>query len=176
MRSSFFVCLSVLLLMGSGAHADETFTYTSPTYTTNGNPSLFGTSLTVTVTLSCSGPCADGTYSATQLTSLTMTSGTLSFTVPGKDISGDEIITLTNGQVSSWNFAETSDNLQSYGGVYANGATRSLAIDINSCGRKAALTSQASKDHFLRCLAMVGFSLEQLVLPRRFPGLVSCLS
>jgi hypothetical protein len=132
MRARFIVCISMLLLIGSAARADETFTYTSPTYTTytNGNSSLLGTSLTVTVTLSCSGPCADGTYYGSQISSLTMTSGPLSFT---PSVPGEQDITLTNGLVSSWNIYEDGDEFGSAGGA-PNGDRTYNEVSYFDCG------------------------------------------
>jgi hypothetical protein len=117
------------------AHADETFTYTSPTYTTNRNPSLFGSSLSVSVTLSCSGPCPDGDYFYAQETYLEMTSGLVSLNrVFNPDrFSPESTLVLTNGSVSLWAFdiAGRGFELFSVGGVGSPG-TFNIIADSNS--------------------------------------------
>jgi hypothetical protein len=62
-RAELLAALVILSALGvSQASADETFDYTGNPFTTVSSSFLSGNNVTASVTLSCNGPCADGTY------------------------------------------------------------------------------------------------------------------
>jgi hypothetical protein len=62
-RTKLLAALAILPSLGvSHASADETFDYTGNPFTTVSPSFLSGNNVTASVTLGCTGPCADGTY------------------------------------------------------------------------------------------------------------------
>jgi hypothetical protein len=115
-KSRLLATLAVLGTWGaSKALADETFDYMSKPFTSNDNPALFGNYVTASVTLSCAGTCADGTYSfsippGSPANTFALSGDptgslaiTLSLTTSGATFSGsNEYVILTGGAITSW--------------------------------------------------------------------------
>jgi hypothetical protein len=108
MRLGILMLLTIFVAADTHrATADETFEWVGPQWTSNSNPAVFGNDPTALVTLSCSGPCADGTYyyfdtgGPYPISNVVLTAGSfsLSLNTPGVIVEGVDL-NVTNGMIT----------------------------------------------------------------------------
>jgi hypothetical protein len=114
LKARFFAFFAIMAMAGvPHAFADETFNYTGKPYTTNTNPALLGAQFMASVTIPCTGICADGTYSqsnslvndgqVSSLDAVQLWSGAVSLTMNAPGVLVEVAsVTLSDNQVASW--------------------------------------------------------------------------